>query len=124
MRNVTSGTGVSNRAGRPSKTTPNLDALPRRWTTITLRKCSPRFVKNRYLNVRAAAAEVGIFKKSSCHLILTEKRKMRRVVAKFVPRLLTRRSLSMNFLRSMRRLLSPSRPTLQIWPLRTFPFSR
>jgi len=52
--------------------------------------------QNRRLNVREFAEEVGI-SKSSCHLILTEKRKMRRVAAKFVPRLLTRHSLSMNF---------------------------
>jgi len=52
--------------------------------------------RNRCLNVREVAAEVGICK-SSCHLILTEKRKMRRVAAKFVPRLLTRHSLSTNF---------------------------
>jgi len=79
--------------------------------------------QNRRLNVCEVAEEVGICE-SSCHTILTEKRKMRRVAAKFVPRLLTRRSLSMNFLRSMRRLLSPSRPTLQVWPLRTFSCSR
>jgi len=52
--------------------------------------------QSRRLTVREVAAEVGICK-SSCHLILTEERKMRRVAAKFVPRLLTRRSLSMNF---------------------------
>ena len=119
VRNVTSGTGVSNRIERPSKTSPNLDGIPRQWTTITLRKCLLWFVKI----VREVAEEVVICK-SSCHLILTEKRKMSRVAAKFVPRLLTRRSLSMKFWRSMRRLLFPSRPTLQIWPLRTFPFSR
>ena len=45
VRNVTSGTSVSNRAERPSKTTPNLDGLPRQWTTITLRKCLLWFVK-------------------------------------------------------------------------------
>jgi len=44
-RNVTSGTGVSNRAEPPSKTTPNLDGIPRQWTTITLRKCLLWFVK-------------------------------------------------------------------------------
>jgi len=75
--------------------------------------------QNRRLTVREVAEEVGICK-SSCHTILTEKWKMRRDVAKFVPRLLTRRYLSVNFWRSMRRMLSPSRPTLQIWPLRTF----
>ena len=79
--------------------------------------------QNRRLTVREVAEEAGI-SKSSCHLILTEKRKMRHVAAKSVPRLLTRHSLSMNFWRSMRRLLSPSRPAPQIWPLRTFSFSR
>ena len=38
--------------------------------------------------------------------------------------LLTLHSLSVNFLWSMRWLLSPSRPTLQIWPLQTFSCSR
>ena len=52
--------------------------------------------QNRRLTVREVGEEVGICK-SSCHLILTEKRKMRRVAAKFVPRLLTRHSLFMNF---------------------------
>ena len=46
------------------------------------------FRQNRRLTVREVAEEVGICK-SSCHLILTEKLKMRRVAAKFVPRLLT-----------------------------------
>jgi len=49
-------------------------------------------LQNRRLTVREVAEEVGICK-SSCHLILTEKRKIRRVAAKFVPR----HSLSMNF---------------------------
>jgi len=52
--------------------------------------------QNRHLTVREVAEEVGICK-SSCHLILTEKRKMRRIAAKYVPRLLTRHSLSMDF---------------------------
>jgi len=52
--------------------------------------------QNLRLNFREVAVEAGICK-SSCHLILTEKRKMRRVAAKFVPRLLTRHYLSMNF---------------------------
>jgi len=69
--------------------------------------------QNRRLTVREVAEEVGICK-SLCHLILTEKLKTRRVAAKHMPRLLTRHSLSMNFWRSMRRLLSPSHPTLQI----------
>jgi len=50
----------------------------------------------RRLTVCEVAAEVGTCK-SSCHLILTGKRKMFRVAATFVPRLLTRHSLSMNF---------------------------
>jgi len=50
--------------------------------------------QNHCLTVREGAEEVG---KSSCHLILTEKWKMRHVAAKFVPCLLMHRSLSMNF---------------------------
>jgi len=49
--------------------------------------------QNRRLTVREVAEEVRNCK-SSCHLISTEKRKMHRVAAKFVPR----HSLSMNFL--------------------------
>jgi len=52
--------------------------------------------QNRCLTVCEVAKEVGICK-SSCHLILTKKQKMRRVAAKFVLCLLTRHSLSMNF---------------------------
>ena len=52
--------------------------------------------QNRRLTVREVAAEVGNCK-SSCHLILAEKRKMRRVAAKFTPRMLTCHNLSMNF---------------------------
>jgi len=52
--------------------------------------------QNRCLTAREVAEEVGICKKP-CHLILTEKLKMCRVAAKFVPRLLTCHSLSMNF---------------------------
>jgi len=44
--------------------------------------------QNRSLTVREVAEEVEMCK-SSCHLILTDKLKMSRVVAKFVPRLLT-----------------------------------
>ena len=44
--------------------------------------------QNCRLTVREVAEEVGICI-SSCHLILTYKMKMRRVAAKFVPRLLT-----------------------------------
>jgi len=52
--------------------------------------------QNRCLSVHEVAKEVGI-SKSLCHLILTEKWKMCCVAATFVPRLLTRHSLSMNF---------------------------
>jgi len=75
--------------------------------------------QNRHLTVRKVAEEVGICE-GLCQRILTKKLKMCCVATKFVPHLLVRHSLSMNFLRSMRQLLSPSRPTLQIWPLRTF----
>ena len=44
--------------------------------------------ENRRLTVREVSEEVDICK-SSCHTIFTEKLKMHRVVAKFVPRLLT-----------------------------------
>jgi hypothetical protein len=44
--------------------------------------------ENRRLNVREVSEEVGITK-SLCHTILTEKLKMHRVAAKFVPFLLT-----------------------------------
>jgi len=44
--------------------------------------------QNRRLTVCEVAEEVGICK-SLCHQILTDKLKMRRVAAKFVPRLLT-----------------------------------
>ena len=44
--------------------------------------------ENRRLTVREVSEEVGICK-SSCHTILTEKLKMHRVAAKFLPRLLT-----------------------------------
>ena len=52
--------------------------------------------QNRHLTVHEIAEEVGICK-SLCHLILTKNRKMHCVAAKFVPRLLTCHSLSMNF---------------------------
>jgi len=44
--------------------------------------------QNRCLTVLEVAEEVGICKRS-CHLILTDKLKVRRVAAIFVPRLLT-----------------------------------
>ena len=51
-------------------------------------KVLPVIRQNRRLTVREVAEEVGICK-SSCHLILIDKLKMHRVVANFVPRLLT-----------------------------------
>jgi len=53
--------------------------------------------QNRHLTFREVDEEVGICK-SFCHLISTEKLKVHCVAAKFVPRLLMRHSLSMNFL--------------------------
>ena len=44
--------------------------------------------QNRRLTLHEVAEEEGICKRS-CHLILTDKLKMRRIAAKFVPRLLT-----------------------------------
>ena len=52
--------------------------------------------QNRRLTLREVSEVVRICK-TSCHMILTEKLKMGRVAAKFMPRLLTRHSLSMNF---------------------------
>jgi len=63
VRNVTSGTGVSNRAERPSKTTPKSGRPSTSMDDDHV---------DRRLTVREVAAEVGICK-SSCHLILTEK---------------------------------------------------
>jgi len=51
--------------------------------------------QNRRLTVREVAK--GGMCRILCHLILTEKRKMHCVAAKYVPRLLTCHSLSMNF---------------------------
>jgi len=53
--------------------------------------------QNRRLIVREVAEEVGICKRP-CQLILTDKLKMRRVAAKFVPRLLTNALLIREFL--------------------------
>ena len=44
--------------------------------------------QNRRLTIREVAEDLGICK-NSCHLILSDKMRMRHVVAKFVPRLLT-----------------------------------
>jgi len=53
-------------------------------------------LQNRCLAVREVAKEIGLCK-SSCHLILTDKLKIRHVATKFMPRLLMRHSFSMNF---------------------------
>jgi len=53
--------------------------------------------QNHHLTVREVAEEVGICKRS-CHVILTDKLKMRCVAAKFVPRLLTDALLIREFL--------------------------
>jgi hypothetical protein len=60
--------------------------------------------ENRCLTVREVSQEVGICK-SLCHMILTEKLKMHPVATIFGLCLLTE---SMNFWRSMRRLLYPA----------------
>jgi hypothetical protein len=78
--------------------------------------------QNRHLTVREVAKEVGICKRS-CHLILTDKLKMCHVAAKFVPRLLTDALLIREFLMKYEATVTPSHPTRQIWPLRTFPCS-
>ena len=52
---------------------PDLDGLPRQWTTVTLRKCLLWFAQNRRLTVREVSEQVGICK-SSCHMILAEKK--------------------------------------------------
>jgi len=122
-RNVTSGTNVSNRAERPSKTNPKSGRPSTSIDDDRVEKVLAVMRQNRRLTVQEVVEEVGICK-SSCHLILTEKRKLRRVDARYVPRLLTRHSLSMNFWRRMRQLLFPSHHTLQIWSLRISSCSR
>jgi len=53
--------------------------------------------QNRHMTVREVAEEVGICK-LSCHLIFSDKLKMPRVAAKFVPRLLTNELLILEIL--------------------------
>jgi len=65
--------------------------------------------QNRRLTVREVAEEEGICK-SSCHLILTDKLQMRRVVAKFVPRLLTDALLIREFLTKHETTVVPQPP--------------
>ena len=72
------GQNVHPKSGRPSSSTGDHH----------IEKMRSVIRENRRLTVREVAEEVGICK-SSCHTILTEKLKMHRVAAKFVPRLLT-----------------------------------
>ena len=65
--------------------------------------------QNRCLTVREVAEEVG-FCKCPCHLILTNKLHMRRVAAKFVPRLLTDALLIREFLTTHEATFIPHPP--------------
>jgi len=65
------------KSGRPSSSTGD----------DHIEKVRSVILENRRLTIREVSEEVGI-SKSSCHTILTEKLKMHRVAAKFVPRLL------------------------------------
>ena len=80
--------------------------------------------QNRRLTVREVAEEVGICK-SSCHLILTEKLQMRRLVEKFVPRLLTDALLIREFLTKHETTVVPQPPyTPDLAPADFFLFSK
>jgi len=76
VRNVS----ASNRAQRPSKTTPKSGRPSTSIDDDHVEKVIAVTRQNRRLTIREVSEEVGICK-SSCHLILTEKRKMRRVAA-------------------------------------------
>jgi len=91
-----SNTSVSNRAERPSKKTPKCGRPSTSMDDDHAEKVLAVIRQNCRLTVREVVEEARICR-SSCHLILTEKLKMRRVALKFVPRLLTCHSLSMNF---------------------------
>ena len=65
--------------------------------------------QNRRLTLREVAEEEGICKRS-CHLILTDKLKMRCVAAKFVPRLLTDALLIREFLMKHEATVVPPPP--------------
>jgi len=67
---------------------PRPDDLPHQQMTTMSRGFVLVIRGNRHLAVREVADEVGI-SIGSCHQIFTEKLQMRRVSAKFVPRLLT-----------------------------------
>jgi len=82
-----SGLSVLKRAEYRSVKIPGLDDLPHQQTT-TMSRDFVLIRGNRRLTVREVADEVGI-SVGSCHQIFTGKLQMRRVSAKFVPRLLT-----------------------------------
>ena len=65
--------------------------------------------ENHHLIVREVAEEVGICK-CPCHLILTDKLKMHRVAAKFVPHLLTDALLIHEFLMKHETTVVPQQP--------------
>jgi len=65
--------------------------------------------QNRCLTLHEVAEEEGICKRS-CHLILTDKLKMRRAAAKFVPRLLTGALLIHKFLMKHEATVVPQPP--------------
>jgi len=65
--------------------------------------------QNRRVNIREVAEEVGICKRP-CHLILTNKLRMRRVAAKFVPRLLRDAVLIREFLTQHEATIVPQPP--------------
>jgi len=83
-----SGLSVLKRAECRSVKIPCLYDLPNQQTTITSSGVRAVSRGNRSLSVQEVAAELGICI-GSCHQFFTEKLQMRRVSAKFVPRLLT-----------------------------------
>ena len=88
VRNVTSG----NQRFKSGRTSIEDDPKSGRTSSSTgddhIEKVRSVIRGNRRLTIREVSEEVGICK-SSCNTILTEKLKMHRVAAKFVPRLLT-----------------------------------
>ena len=82
-----SGLSILKRAECQSVKIPGLDDLPHQQRR-PCRETSCCDLWNRRLTVREVADEVGI-SIGFCHQIFTEKFQMRRVSAKFMPRLLT-----------------------------------
>ena len=74
-----------------------------------VQKVVPVIRQNPRPTVREVGEEVGICK-SPCHLILTDKLQMRRVAAKFVPRLLTDALLIREFLTKLETTVVPQPP--------------